>query len=138
MSTYTNLGWSSWRFGAIALTVLSLFASVAIPSSASASDCRWVFCGTITNATDSRYTIQIGADWSESRGRPTGAISYLYPGENSHDRIKDVDGYLLVNGVCAWFYGSGGTTQAKNYLRGDSKWHKIGDDFNYTLHTYRC
>ncbi|MEX0153734.1 hypothetical protein [Microbacterium sp. LMI1-1-1.1] len=103
-----------------------------------AGDCRGIFCGRITNANDSRYTILIGADWDASQGRPTGSTRNLRPGESSSDFIRDVDGYLLVRGVCAWFYGSGGTTQAKNYITGDGKWHKINDTFNYTLHTYKC
>lgn len=62
----------------------------------------------------------------------------MRPGDSSRRAIKDADGYLLARGVCAWFYGSGGTTQAKNYLHGDGAWHKIGDDFNFSLTTYKC
>lgn len=122
------------------LVALSLAAGSIIftAPAASAGDCRGIFCGRVTNANDSRYTILIGADWNANQGRPTGSTRDLRPGENSSNFIKDVDGYLLVRGVCAWFSGSGGTTQAKNYITGDGRWHKINDTFNYTLHTYKC
>ncbi|MDF2044651.1 hypothetical protein [Microbacterium sp. Kw_RZR3] len=112
--------------------------TIQAPAVAQASDCRWIFCGTVKNASTSQFSVLVGSNWSNSAGRPTGVTSSLRPGQTSRDAMKDADGYLLVKGVCAWFYGAGGTTQAKNYLKGDGAWHKIGDDFAFTLNTYRC
>ncbi|BAJ74224.1 AICAR transformylase/IMP cyclohydrolase PurH [Microbacterium testaceum StLB037] len=118
--------------------VVAALAGLQVPGAAQASDCRWIFCGTVKNASTSQFSILVGANWSTSAGRPTGVTSTLRPGQSSRDSMKDADGYLLARGVCAWFYGAGGTTQARNYLKGDGGWHKIGDDFAFTLNTYKC
>lgn len=131
--------WTSWRRPALCLAIVATLLSTGFtPVAAGASDCRWIFCGTVNSSKNSQDNILVGSNWSTSAGRPTGTTASVPPGGSSRATMKDADGYPLVRGVCAWFSGPGGTTQAKNYLRGDSAWHKIGDDFNFTLTTYKC